>query len=95
MSGAVRGFLTAALVALAGQAGAEVRYISDELRVPLRAGPSGEHRILHWGLPSGMTLEVLSEDEAAGVHRSAHRDRHDGLVAAPISGERTRRRGAA
>lgn len=59
-------YLTATLLVLAGFAAAEVRYISDELRVPLRAGPSGEHRILHWGLPSGMTLEVLSEDEAAG-----------------------------
>ena len=44
---------------------AETRYISDELRVPMRSGPSGEHRIIHWGLPSGTVLEVLDEDEAA------------------------------
>ncbi len=41
-------------------------YISDELAVPLRRGPSNGHRILHAGLPSGMALEVLGEDKAAG-----------------------------
>lgn len=41
-------------------------YISDELTVPLRRGPSNSHRILHAGLPSGMALEVLGEDKAAG-----------------------------
>jgi SH3 domain protein len=41
-------------------------YISDELAVPLRRGPSTGHRILHAGLPSGMALEVLGEDKAAG-----------------------------
>ena len=41
-------------------------YISDELTVPLRRGPSNQHRILHAGLPSGMALEVISEDRAAG-----------------------------
>jgi SH3 domain protein len=41
-------------------------YISDQLTVPLRRGPSNSHKILHAGLPSGMALEVLSEDAAAG-----------------------------
>jgi SH3 domain protein len=41
-------------------------YISDELTVPLRSGPSGAHRILHKGLPSGTNLEYMSVDEAAG-----------------------------
>lgn len=41
-------------------------YISDALTVPLRRGPSNQHRILHAGLPSGMRLEVLGEDKAAG-----------------------------
>ena len=45
-------------------AAAETRYVSDMLYVPLRSGPSGEHRIIHWGLPSGMSLEVLDEDES-------------------------------
>ncbi|WP_168160093.1 TIGR04211 family SH3 domain-containing protein [Steroidobacter denitrificans] len=47
-------------------ASAAKRYISDELAVPLRRGPSTGHRILHAGLPSGMELEVLGEDSAAG-----------------------------
>ena len=48
---------------------ADTRYISDLLYVPLRSGPSGEHRIIHWGLPSGMALEVLEEDEATKFTR--------------------------
>lgn len=47
-------------------ASAATLYISDELAVPLRRGPSTGHRILHAGLPSGMALDVLGEDKAAG-----------------------------
>jgi SH3 domain protein len=52
------------LVTLPGQAATQ--YISDALTVPLRRGPSTQHRILHAGLPSGMALEVLGEDRNAG-----------------------------
>lgn len=45
---------------------AATMYISDELTVPLRRGPSNGHRILHAGLPSGTPLEILGEDKAAG-----------------------------
>ncbi len=45
---------------------AATAYISDELTVPLRSGPSGGHRIIHRGLPSGTTLETISVDEEAG-----------------------------
>jgi SH3 domain protein len=45
---------------------AATMYISDELAVPLRRGPSTSHRILHAGLPAGTALEVLGEDKAAG-----------------------------
>jgi SH3 domain protein len=41
-------------------------YISDALTVPLRSGPSNGHKILHAGLPSGLALEVLAEDQQAG-----------------------------
>ena len=44
----------------------EVNYISDELSVPLRSGPSTAHRILHRGLPSGTQLTILAIDEEAG-----------------------------
>ncbi|HLS81946.1 MAG TPA: TIGR04211 family SH3 domain-containing protein [Steroidobacter sp.] len=53
-------------VCMIAQASAATLYISDELAVPLRRGPSNGHRILHAGLPSGMPLEVLGEDKQAG-----------------------------
>ena len=45
---------------------AESAYITDELTVPLRSGPSGGHRILHRGLSSGTQLTLLDEDTEAG-----------------------------
>jgi SH3 domain protein len=50
----------------AAPAAAATVYISDELTVPLRRGPSNQHKILHAALPSGLALEVISEDRAAG-----------------------------
>jgi SH3 domain protein len=47
-------------------ASAATMYVSDQLTVPLRRGPSNTHKILHAGLPSGTPLEVLGEDAAAG-----------------------------
>ncbi|MBL8266162.1 MAG: TIGR04211 family SH3 domain-containing protein [Steroidobacter sp.] len=41
-------------------------YISDELTVPLRRGPSNGHKIINAALPSGLALEVLGEDKSAG-----------------------------
>ncbi len=58
--------VAALLLLAAAPAPAETLYISDELTVPLRSGPSGGHRILHRGLPSGTRLESLAVDEAAG-----------------------------
>jgi SH3 domain protein len=48
------------------QVHAATMYISDQFTVPLRRGPSNGHKIVHAGLPSGMALEVLGEDEKAG-----------------------------
>ena len=45
---------------------AETVYISDNLTVPLRSGPSNANRILHRGLPSGTRMEVLSRDSDSG-----------------------------
>lgn len=56
----------AALLVGTSPGAAETLYISDEYRVPLRSGPSGEHRILHYGLPTGTVLEALGADEDAG-----------------------------
>jgi len=61
------GFAVYGTVLLAAlPAAAQTMYISDEYRVPLRSGPSGEHRILHYGLPSGTVVEALEVDEDAG-----------------------------
>ena len=51
---------------LSATAEAETNYVSDNLSVPLRSGPSNAHRILHRGLPSGTALEVLGRDEESG-----------------------------
>jgi len=60
--------LTLALItsAWATLAAAETVYISDALTVPLRSGPSNAYRILHRGLPSGTSMEVVSRDEESG-----------------------------
>ncbi len=66
----VYGFLKismfACLVGVAAPSLAVDAYISDELTVPLRSGPSNQHRILHQGLPSGTGMDVLGVDEEAG-----------------------------
>jgi SH3 domain protein len=41
-------------------------YVSDQLTVPLRRGPSNEYKIINAGLPSGTQLEVLQTNEEAG-----------------------------
>jgi SH3 domain protein len=61
-----RVLLSLVVVLLALPASAATVYISDELTVPLRRGPSNSHRILHAGLPAGTALEVLGEDKEAG-----------------------------
>jgi SH3 domain protein len=69
-------------------------YISDSLTVPLRRGPSNGHKIIHAGLPSGMALEVLGEDKAAGFTHVRTPNGTDGwvptqfLVAQPIAKDR-------
>src|ERR1041384_1550105 len=45
---------------------AATMYITDELTVPLRRGPSNGHKIVNAALPSGLALEILGEDKAAG-----------------------------
>lgn len=54
------------LLLLGTASSAATLYISDELTVPLRRGPTTGHRIIHAGLPAGMALEVLGEDKASG-----------------------------
>jgi len=63
----LRKVLLALLMALGpASAFAATMYISDELTVPLRRGPSNGHKIINAALPTGLALEVLGEDKAAG-----------------------------
>lgn len=63
----LRKVLLALLLALGpASAFAATMYISDELSVPLRRGPSNGHKIINAALPSGLALEVLGEDRSAG-----------------------------
>lgn len=41
----------------------EIRYIRDELYVPLRSGQSMQHRIVHKGLVSGTAVSVIETGE--------------------------------
>lgn len=69
-------------------------YISDELLVPLRRGPSNGHRIINAALPAGLKLEVLGEDQAAGFTQVRTPNGVEGwvptqyLTAQPIARER-------
>jgi len=47
-------------------ANAATLYVSDQLTIPLRRGPSNEYKIINAGLPSGTALEVLQTNEEAG-----------------------------
>lgn len=72
----------------------QTRYISDEVPVTLRSGPSLENRILR-NLSAGVRLEVLGEDEDAGyTHVRVASDGTEGwiltryLTSQPVARER-------
>lgn len=65
----LRKLLLALLVLGPVSAFAATMYISDELTVPLRRGPSNGHKIINAALRSGLALEVLEENKAAGFTR--------------------------
>jgi SH3 domain protein len=53
------------LAVLCGLAQAETRYVTDQLTITLRTGQGSGYRVLQ-SLPSGTTVEVLSENEETG-----------------------------
>lgn len=69
----------ALLLACSGSFAATM-YISDELTVPLRRGPTNGHRIINAALPSGLALEVLGEDKANGFTQVRTPNGTDGWV---------------
>ncbi|OUS02799.1 hypothetical protein A9Q90_08905 [Gammaproteobacteria bacterium 54_18_T64] len=56
-------FLSLLLLALSPLVLAEVRYISDEFRVPLRKSPCSRCAILHQGLKTGLKLNFIESAE--------------------------------
>ena len=68
------------LLLINAAASAATVYISDELTVPLRRGPTNGHRIINAGLPSGTALEVLAEDKASGFTQVRLANGTDGWV---------------
>jgi SH3 domain protein len=71
--------MSAAGVTLPTQVVAETRYVSDELKVPMRSGATNKHRILRF-LKSGTQLKVLETDDDSGFSKIALRDGKEGWV---------------
>lgn len=53
----------ALLTPAASSVAQEMRYISDQLYVPLRSGQGNQFRIVHKGLPSGTALKFIENSE--------------------------------
>ena len=58
----------------------EKKYVTDELTVPLRSGPSVEHRIIYANLPAGTELEILSDNKTAEVTQIKTRRGTEGCI---------------
>jgi SH3 domain protein len=72
--------LCAALLLAANVAVAETQYITDQLAVPLRRGPTNGHKIIHAGLPSGTALEIVAKDDGSGFTQVRTMNGTDGWV---------------
>jgi len=68
------------LALLANLAVAETQYITDQLTVPLRRGPTNGHKIIHAGLPSGTALEIVTKDDGSGFTQVRTTNGTDGWV---------------
>ena len=62
------------LLSIAGTAFGQTRYISDQLIVPLRTGPSIRNAITR-NLPAGTSVEILEQQEDSGYSRVRLTDR--------------------
>jgi len=68
------------LLQLPALAHAETQYLTDQLTVPLRRGPSNAHKIVHAGLPSGTALEIVGKDDGSGFTQVRTANGTDGWV---------------
>ena len=73
-------FLVLLCIALAPQAAQAESFVTDELTIPMRSGPSNQHRIVHAGIPSGTVLDILQTDEASGFSQIRTRRGSEGWV---------------
>jgi SH3 domain protein len=76
---AVRKTLTIALLAAAGMAQAEIRYVTDQLETTLRTGESVTHRITRM-LTSGTPVEVVSSNPGTGYSKVRTQDGKEGFI---------------
>ena len=58
---------------------AETRYVTDQFKITLRSGESSGHKILRM-LPSGDSLDVLSDNKGSGYSRVRIKDGTTGYV---------------
>jgi SH3 domain protein len=85
--------LTLLLSLVAGVAGAQTRYVTDDLEVTLRSGQSTRNSIVRM-LKSGTALEVLETDAASGYTKVRVRGGTEGwvltrfLVSQPVAKDR-------
>jgi len=75
----VRKFLLTALLATAGLAQAETRYVTDQLEATLRTGESTTHRIIRM-VESGTPLEILGTNAKSGYSRVRTEDGREGFI---------------
>jgi SH3 domain protein len=75
----VRKILLTALLATAGLAQAETRYVTDQLEATLRTGESVTHRITRM-LESGTPVEVLGTNAKSGYARVRTEDGREGFI---------------
>jgi SH3 domain protein len=71
--------LAAILLLASGVAGAQTRFVTDQLEVTLRSGTSTQHSIVRM-LRSGTPVEVLETDQASGYTQVRLRDGTQGWV---------------
>lgn len=71
--------LAAILLLASGVAGAQTRFVTDQLEVTLRSGTSTQHSIVRM-LRSGTPVEVLETDPASGYTQVRLRDGTQGWI---------------
>ncbi|GAB4355237.1 MAG: TIGR04211 family SH3 domain-containing protein [Gammaproteobacteria bacterium] len=72
-------YLILVMALAATAAGAETRYVSDQLIITLRTGPSTQHAIIE-SLPTGAAVELLETDEEEGYSRVRSAKGNEGWV---------------